>query len=232
MNALLLSAGFGTRLRPFTKKTPKCLMDVGGITILQYWLHKLLHEMGATKVFVNTHYLAEQVHKKIETLGFGRSVETCFEQEILGTAGTIISLADKLRDGGSFFVVHCDNYTTENLQKLRITHSQRPPGVEITAAAFNVDDTKNFGVFETALDGRVNKFVEKPPEGGRGLANAAIYCMNSTVIDAMIAMNARDLSCDFLPFVTSLTQVLHLDEAVIDIGTVENLTMVRKLNGQ
>ena len=60
MKALLLAAGLGTRLRPLTDRTPKCLVPVLGKPLLEYWLDMLLGG-GIAEVLVNTHHLAEQV---------------------------------------------------------------------------------------------------------------------------------------------------------------------------
>ena len=60
LKALLLCAGFGTRLRPITNKIPKCLVKVNNKTILENWLNKL-EDAGFSEVLINTHYL----HKKV-----------------------------------------------------------------------------------------------------------------------------------------------------------------------
>ena len=57
--ALLLSAGFGTRLRPITNNIPKCLVRINNIPILEHWLLKL-ENLGIDEVLVNKHYLAKQ----------------------------------------------------------------------------------------------------------------------------------------------------------------------------
>lgn len=231
MNALLLSAGFGSRLMPLTKNRPKCLMDIGGTTILEFWLHKLFNEMGVSRVYINTHYLSEQVTRKIDELEFASRVEIVHEKDILGTAGTVISLAQKLKTSGSFLVIHCDTFVIENLENLIIKHFCRPPDIEMTATVFQVSDTSTFGVYHTLADGKVVNFVEKPKNGSAGLANAAVYCMSSLMLDELIALNAKDLSLEFLPVVAEKTQVFCLQNPAIDIGTVENLKMVRKFNG-
>ena len=60
LRALLLAAGLGTRLRPLTLQTPKCLVTIGGEPLLGHWLRQL-EEAGCEAVLVNTHYLADQV---------------------------------------------------------------------------------------------------------------------------------------------------------------------------
>ena len=67
IRALLLSAGFGTRLRPLTYKIPKCLVEINGESLLVNWLKKL-ENIGCDEVLINTHYRSSQVNKVIEKL--------------------------------------------------------------------------------------------------------------------------------------------------------------------
>ena len=60
IRALLLSAGFGTRLRPITNSIPKCLVHICGKPILAWWLESL-EKIGCEAVLINTHYLHENV---------------------------------------------------------------------------------------------------------------------------------------------------------------------------
>ena len=60
LKALLLSAGFGTRLRPLTYETPKCLVEINGEKLLINWLNKL-EKIGCDEVLINTHYLSKKV---------------------------------------------------------------------------------------------------------------------------------------------------------------------------
>ena len=60
--ALLLAAGFGTRLRPITYDTPKCLVKINNIPILEHWLIKL-EKIGIDEVLINKYYLAEKVEE-------------------------------------------------------------------------------------------------------------------------------------------------------------------------
>jgi mannose-1-phosphate guanylyltransferase len=60
MKAFLLAAGLGTRLRPITDTTPKCLVEIGDRPLLDIWLDALA-KAGVDEVLVNTHHLAAQV---------------------------------------------------------------------------------------------------------------------------------------------------------------------------
>ena len=54
MKVLLLSAGYGRRLRPLTKAIPKCLIPVNGKPLLQYWLDLLTHDENIDSIIINT----------------------------------------------------------------------------------------------------------------------------------------------------------------------------------
>ena len=60
IRALLLAAGLGTRLRPLTNHTPKCLVPIAGRPLLAQWLEQL-ESISCQAAIVNTHYLADQV---------------------------------------------------------------------------------------------------------------------------------------------------------------------------
>ena len=64
MKAILLAAGFGTRLRPLTNNIPKCLVPIKGKALLEIWLDKL-SDVGVKDFLINTHYLPEKVESFI-----------------------------------------------------------------------------------------------------------------------------------------------------------------------
>ena len=66
LKAILLAAGFGTRLGELTKKSPKCMMKIGDKPLLGLWLEKL-EDLGCQEVLINTHYLADQVESYINS---------------------------------------------------------------------------------------------------------------------------------------------------------------------
>ena len=69
IKALLLAAGFGTRLRPLTLTKPKCLMEINGVPILGHWLEKL-DNLGCNEVLINTHYLNKKVEDYLAKINF------------------------------------------------------------------------------------------------------------------------------------------------------------------
>src|SRR5260221_14266717 len=98
MKALLLAAGFGTRLRPITDQVPKCLVPVQQKPLLAYWLD-LLFPKHVLKMLINTHYLPEQVRQFINTSSWSDRVTLVHEEELLGTGGTALKNRDFLQGG-------------------------------------------------------------------------------------------------------------------------------------
>jgi len=100
--AIVLAAGFGTRLKPFTCATPKPLLPVWGEPMLAR-IVALLKSHGVEDVVVNTHHLHGQVEEWCEANGCRAS----HEPEILGTGGVLNPLRDWI-GGDDFFLVNGD----------------------------------------------------------------------------------------------------------------------------
>lgn len=103
-SAMVLSAGFGTRLRPLTDEIPKPLVPIGDRPLLGISLQKL-REAGARELIVNVHHHAEKIEKYISELSF--SVHVSREERILGTAGGIAA-ARRFFSGGPLLIVNGD----------------------------------------------------------------------------------------------------------------------------
>ena len=82
--ALLLAAGYGTRLRPLTLDIPKCLVPVGGVPLLEHWLQKL-ENAGCESVLINTHYLSNKADFVQAREHSNMTIELVYEPELLGT---------------------------------------------------------------------------------------------------------------------------------------------------
>ena len=93
MKALVLAAGFGTRLLPHTKKRPKPLFTLAGDAILGITIKRLI-EIGCRDIIVNTHHLYRQIETYISQAGFPIPVHTIHEPKILDTGGAIKNVKD------------------------------------------------------------------------------------------------------------------------------------------
>lgn len=104
--AMVLAAGFGKRLRPLTDHTPKPLLKLGGVTMLDHALHHL-ESAGISNVVVNAHYLADQIAAHAKNFNGGLSIEISHEMDVLETGGGV-KHALPLLNADAFLTVNSD----------------------------------------------------------------------------------------------------------------------------
>lgn len=223
MRALLLAAGIGTRLRPLTNTTPKCLVRVHDRPLLDYWLD-LVFDGGVERALLNTHWLAEQVRAHVEDSPWRSRIDLVHEDDLLGTGGTV--LANRLWFGGqAFLVAHADNLTDFDVAGLIAAHANRPAGCIMTMLAFRTDDPRSCGILELDSQNRVLAFHEKVENPPGNLANGAVYIFEPEVIDDIARLGRRvvDLSTEIIP--NYLGRILCVETSGYhrDIGNPESL---------
>ena len=108
MNAIILAAGMGTRLRPLTNEIPKCLVKVAGIPMVERQI-QFLHEAGITDITLVSGYKAEKLDYLIESYG----VRIVFN-ELFDTCNNIYSLYKVLDRFGDTWVIEGDVFMKEN----------------------------------------------------------------------------------------------------------------------
>ncbi len=122
MNAMILAAGRGERMRPLTDSVPKPLLEVGGKPLIYYHLENLA-AAGFRHVVINVSWLAEMIMEKVgDGQAFGINIEYSHEPEALETAGGIVQALDKLDD--EFVVVNGDTFTDPNFAALPMPSGQ------------------------------------------------------------------------------------------------------------
>jgi NDP-sugar pyrophosphorylase family protein len=100
LDALVLAAGLGTRLRPLTERIPKALLPIYGVPLLDYHLERLLGTKAAcpvSRVVVNGHHLASALRSHLVTHPYRERLAFSYEPEIRGTGGAIARAAPRLR---------------------------------------------------------------------------------------------------------------------------------------
>jgi mannose-1-phosphate guanylyltransferase len=227
MKALLLAAGFGTRLLPITEKIPKCLVRINEISMLEFWLSKLAVK-SISSIVVNTHHFADLVTREIANSRTKKAIEIFHEEELLGTAGTLLAnLVTEMES--EILVVHCDNYSDINIDDFLIAHSQRDPDCVITMAIFRTNNVQMSGMVETDLNGIVQSFVEKPEHSELTMANAAIYLFDKRAVNEIRdkLVDAHDIAKDILPHFIGRIQSYGIAGFHMDMGTIENLASIR-----
>ncbi|MBS1748081.1 MAG: NTP transferase domain-containing protein [Bacteroidetes bacterium] len=126
--AMLLAAGFGTRLKPFTDHHPKALAQVNGKTLLQRNI-EYLQRYGIYDVIVNVHHFAEQIIQAIsENEGWGSSVSISDETDaILETGGGLKRAAWFFNDADDFVLMNVDILTDLALDEMIAFHLSKKP---------------------------------------------------------------------------------------------------------
>ena len=222
--ALLLAAGFGTRLRPLTLHTPKCLVPIGGQPLLAHWLQQL-ELIGTEEALVNTHYLAEQVENFLAGCQQRpMKLKSSHEPSLLGTAGSLLANREFFT-GCTGLLIHADNFSQADLSQLLSAHHQRPAGCLLTMLTFTTPRPSSCGIVETDGDGVVVGFHEKVAEPPGNRANGALYVFDRRFLDWLVAHhpNASDFSTEVLPHCLGSIYTWHTNSPYIDIGTPEAL---------
>ena len=143
--ALLLAGGLGTRLRPLTETTPKCLIEVAGKRMLEYWVDAL-NAAGVSEALLNTHHHATQVRDYIAEVNARGGVQLveAFEPELLGSAGTVH--ANRTWAQGEVVVIYADNLSDIDLgalTTLRVAPEAASISAIVLGAASSLSATRN-----------------------------------------------------------------------------------------
>ena len=120
--ALILCAGYGKRLNPLTLKTPKPLLKINNITLLENTI-ELIKNLEIQKIKINTFYLQEEIKKFIKEKKFGIEIEVISDgNEILDTGGGILNMI-KSTNEQDFLVFNPD--TVWNLNYLNLINKMK-----------------------------------------------------------------------------------------------------------
>ena len=224
MKAFLLAAGHGTRLRPITDSTPKCLLPIDGRPLLDIWLDALV-KAGVSDVLLNAHHLADQVEAHVAARVGGPTVRLVIEPELLGSAGTLRANRDFVAGDDMFLAINADNLTDFDLGVLIDAH--QAGGALATLSLFRAPDPTQVGVVEVSA-GLVVGFEEKPAHPRGDLANAGMYAFAPAVINEISGPDPRDIGFHLLPKLIGRARAVALNGSYfIDIGTSEALRRAR-----
>jgi mannose-1-phosphate guanylyltransferase len=218
MKAFLLAAGIGSRLRPVTNATPKCMVVIDDRPLLDIWLDAL-DRAGIDEVLVNLHHLPDVVYHHIAERSGSPTVRTFFEPELLGSAGTLLANRQWVEDEEFFLACYADNLTDFDLRSLVDTH--RAHGSIATLTVFHSERPSAGGVVELDDAGRVTGFMEKPDEPVSDLTNAGMYAFHPSVLDEIDGKPPSDIGYDLLPRLVGRARAVLVEGYFRDIGTAD-----------
>jgi aminoglycoside/choline kinase family phosphotransferase/dTDP-glucose pyrophosphorylase len=177
MKALVLAAGMGTRLLPYTRFTPKPLFTLAGRPLLAHHIEQL-RAGGCEAVVVNTHHLHAAVEAFVRSGRFGIPVHTRHEPQLLGTGGAIGNLRDFWNER-PFFVVNADIHHAVDLRAVYAAHA-----ASTAAATLVLVDDPEFNTVSIDRDGRIRAFARSRADAPAGaLTFTGIQVLDPVVLD-------------------------------------------------
>ena len=225
MKAFLLAAGVGSRLRPITNTTPKCMVVIDDRPLLDIWLDAL-DRAGVDEVLVNLHHLPDVVRRHLAERPASHVIRTSFEPELLGSAGTLLTNREWVEGEDFFLACYADNLTDFDLRSLIDAHSEN--GEIATLTVFHSENPSAGGVVELDAVGRIIGFAEKPSEPVSDLTNAGMYAFDSSVLDEIDGTLPSDIGYDLLPRLVGRAQAVLVEGYFRDVGTTDAYRRARE----
>jgi bifunctional UDP-N-acetylglucosamine pyrophosphorylase/glucosamine-1-phosphate N-acetyltransferase len=214
MEAVIMAAGLGTRLRPHTLQTPKPLLPVQGRPLLDWTLGALPPVVD--RVIVVLKYLGEQIEAYLKTQKHLAAWEVVWQEQPRGTGDALRCCREQLRSD-HFLVLNGDDlYGAADLAALAAFRA----GLLVQP----VEDPRRWGIAFLRPDGALDRLVEKPDLDGRQLANTGAYVFPREVFATELKLSARG-EYEITDYVSALTQQMRVEVVEarfwLPIGTID-----------
>ena len=181
--AILLVGGFGTRLMPLTKNTPKPMLTVAGIPVTEHQLN-MAKAAGITKIVLATSYLSELFTPYFgDGSKWGMQIQYAVEETPLGTGGAIRNAAKLINSSESIVILNGDVLSSHSLSEQIRQHEAN--NADVTLHLTQVEDARAYGCVPTDSNGRVTAFLEKMDKPVTNQINAGCYVFNPRVLDSI-----------------------------------------------
>jgi NDP-sugar pyrophosphorylase family protein len=239
MDAMILAAGLGTRLRPLTDTIPKALVDIGGVTMLERVARRLV-DAGATRLIVNVHHHADVLRRFIADHDlFGAEVVISDESDLLrDTGGALAYAAPFFRRDAPFLLHNVDVVSDIDLRSLYRAHCESGPLA--TLAVMN-RDTSRYLLFDQSglLCGYGNertgmeKIVRPPAGATERLGFSGIHAVSPRIFELLTEQGIFSIIEVYLRLAAAGERIeaFRVDGARwTDIGKPEQLAAVRMLH--
>ena len=200
MKAVILAGGFGTRLRPLSCTRPKTLFPIVNKPLLQ-WIFERLAKNDVSEAILAVNHLTEFYIKQRRIPRNGLSVKYSHDppKMPLGTAGPVKRAEKLIGHDEPFLVLNGDIFADLSYRELVKSHIKK--GASATIALCEVEDPSGYGVAEVAENGRIKRFIEKPPRESAPskLINAGVYVLSPEVLQLIPAGRAVSMEREIFP---------------------------------
>ena len=236
MKAMLLAAGLGTRLKPWTDKHPKALAVVNSKSLLQRNI-EYLQQYDIKNVVVNVHHFAEQIVAEINKhKGWGSDVSISDETaEVLETGGGLKKAAPYFAEEKNFILMNVDILTDLNLLDFIQQHAESNDIATLAVSRrtssryFLFDEQQHLCGWENINTGE--KKMTRPSEKPVALAFSGIHCI-STKIFPLIKQEGKFSMVEVyldLSKTNTIGYFNHTGNKFIDVGKPESITKAEAL---
>ncbi len=235
MDALIFAAGRGTRLGELGSHTPKALIEVGGITMLERTARQLV-AAGADRIVVNVHHHADRIAGFIDTHDMGASFLLSHEvEQPLETGGGLWHARNLFRGDSPIFLHNVDVITDADLAAMLRAHTSR--GALATLAVHERTSTRRLLFDDAGLYGRSDERNDRRVEvrvargGTRALAFAGVHVVAPGLLDAIEERGAFSILDPYLRLAAQGQRILPFDiggARWLEIGTPERLAHARQ----
>ena len=222
--AILLVGGFGTRLMPLTRNTPKPMLTVAGLPVTEHQL-MMAKAAGIKEIVLATSYLSDVFTPYFgDGSQWGMSIKYAVEKEPLGTGGAIRNAAQLLDTQESVVILNGDVLSAHDLSEQIRQHEAHD--ADVTLHLTQVEDARAFGCVPTDADGRVTAFLEKMDNPVTNQINAGCYVFNPRVISSIPLDTVVSVERETFPQLVAQGAKIfgYLENAYwLDIGTPKAL---------
>ncbi|MFH1403701.1 MAG: bifunctional sugar-1-phosphate nucleotidylyltransferase/acetyltransferase [Candidatus Altiarchaeota archaeon] len=224
MDAVVLAAGEGTRLRPLTTTRPKPMLPIAGKPIME-WNLEALDCVGVKNAYIVVGYKRDVIESYFGSKFRGVSIHYVVQKHQSGTGNALMTVKDKVR--GEFLVLNGDLFLTKSLlSTLLEKHRKGKSGASMSLV--EVKDPSSYGIVEVKR-GKVISLQEKPSKPKSRLANAGVYVFNTGIFDILDSL--RKSSRNEYELTDAIKKLIKKDEVCgyecagqwIDIGLPWNL---------
>lgn len=232
LGGMILAAGLGSRLKPWTNHHPKALAIVNGKSLLQRNI-EYLQRFGIKEVVVNVHHFADQIIEAIQNNnGWGSKVILSDEtEEVLETGGGFLNAAPLFYDANPIVLINVDILTDLNLQAMISYHQEKKP---LATLATTNRETSRYFLFDEGnnLCGwkNVNTGEERPRNPLKGEQKTARAFSGIHIVEARIfslikqrgKFSMVDVYMDIMQNQT-IKSFDHSENRFIDVGKAESI---------
>ena len=242
MKAIILAAGYATRLYPLTKNFPKPLLEVGGKTILDHLVDqiKIISDIDRIYVVTNRRFYGHFADWACENKAIQAGLETeilddgtISNDDRLGAVGDIQFAIEACAIADDVLVLAADNILLFSLQKLVDTFNSNPVSHVAVRHNPDYDDRKRRGNVQLDKDNRVLRFIEKPDRPISEWSASPVYIYPASILprfEEYIASGGNpDAPGHFVAWLHTCETVYGYDieGGVLDIGNRESLAEAR-----